>query len=644
MAAIEEKRFSPPAIHLSSLLFICALLPALLFKGPQIELFAITQIVLVIWLGWIALRSRDTGLQVPKTGLALCLTLLWAWLAVSLAWSLAPAISVINFWWFGSLALVFWLYTLTPDRQVLWSHAAAILLVLGFVLALMGIYQVLVLGQDARSVFETRNSQAAFLNLIALPASAYFLLTIGGDRVPRKYPAVLGMVLYVLFASLFLTTSRGATLSLLLSLGVLVALTVRYTSRRGIILLLVLLAAAFLTTNITHDGGMGQRVLHLTQDYFNRWVIWESSWNLLKASPWHGIGLGLFYLAYPPYRQPADSSSGFFVHNDYLQIWIETGLPGLLLLVSVLGATLWLLVRVLRKKSPNKSIRIELAGLFCGLLAVASHSFIDFNLYILSIMMISGLVMGRFHELASRELKPASLRIRFPRNIGKQTCAMIVAALVLLPLFYFVTLGLANSFYDKALTQEREGKLQEADRSFAAAEWLSPADDRILIAHADLYRHAITRLPPDAASSRKLLFENALELLDSAQRANSLRGLTFVFRGRLYQQNPDLASNSGQELAAESFRRALELDPRLFQGRTDYATLLLQDGKKEQALQLLEEGAKYYYPDMPGLIPYYSLTARLRREIGDTEQAKVLEDKVASLKVRTVNSYILTGY
>jgi len=644
MAAIEEKSFSPPAIHLSSLLFICALLPALLFKGPQLEFFAITQIVLVIWLGWIALRSRDTGLQIPKTGLALCLTLLWAWLAVSLAWSLAPAISVINFWWIGSLALVFWLYTLTPDRQVLWSHAAAVLLVLGFVLALMGIYQVLVLGQDARSVFETRNSQAAFLNLIALPASAYFLLTIGGDRAPRKYPAVLGMVLYVLFSSLFLTTSRGATLSLLLSLGVLVALTVRYTSSRGIILLLVLLAAAFLTTNITHDGEMGQRVLHLTQDYFNRWVIWESSWNLLKASPWHGIGLGLFYLAYPPYRQPADSSSGFFVHNDYLQIWIETGLPGLLLLVSVLGATLWLLVRVLREKNLNKSIRIELAGLFCGLLAVASHSFIDFNLYILSIMMISGLVMGRFHELASRELKPASLRIRFPRNIGKQTCAMIVGALVLLPLFYFVTLGLANSFYDKALTQEREGKLQEADRSFAAAEWLSPADDRILIAHADLYRHAITRLPPDAASSRKLLFENALELLDSAQRANSLRGLTFVFRGRLYQQNADLASNSGQELAAESFRRALGLDPRLFQGRTDYATLLLQDGKREQALQLLEEGAKYYYPDMPGLIPYYSLTARLRREIGDAEQAKVLEDKVASLKVRTANSYFLTGY
>ncbi|HYA38814.1 MAG TPA: O-antigen ligase family protein [Candidatus Methylomirabilis sp.] len=643
MTAAAGKGPTLPTLHISSLLFVCALLPAILFKGPQLEIFAIAQIMLAIACGWALWQSYDSGLILPKTALALTLTLFWAWLAASILWSRAPAISTINFWWIGSLVLVFWLYTLTPDRQVLWSHAAAVLLVLGLVLALMGIYQALVFGQDARSIFETRNTQAAFLNLIALPASAHFLLMIGDDHAPRKYPALLGAVLYALFSSIFLTASRGAALSLALSMGVLVALTVRYTSRRGTIALLALLAAAFLTTKITHDG-LDQRVLHLAQDYFNRWVIWESSWSLLKASPWHGIGPGLFYLAYPPYRHPADSSDGFFVHNDYLQIWIEAGLPGLLLLVSVLGATLWLLVRVLRKKNLNKKIRIELVGLFCGLLAVASHSFVDFNLYILSIMMISGLVMGRYHELARRELKSPTMQIRFSRNIGRQAYPIIVVVLVLLPMFHFVILGLANSYYDKALRQERQGKLQEADQSLAAAEWLTPADDRMLIAHADLYRHAITLLPPDVESSKKLLFGEALEFLDKAQQANSLRGLTFVIRGRIYQLNPALAGDNGYDLAAESFRCALRLDPRLFQGRTDYAMLLLQSGKKQEALQILEEGVKYDYPDTPGLIPFYSLTARLRREAGDAERAKELEDKVASLKKRTADSYFLTGY
>ena len=222
---VRKKTASLPAVHVSSLLFICALLPALLFKGPQIEFFAITQIVLVIWLGWIVLHSHGSGLRIPKTSLALCLTLFWLWLALSLTWSLAPNISVINFWWVGSLVLVFWLYTLTPDRDALWSHAAAILLVIGLVLALMGIYQVLVLEQHARSVFETRNTHAAFLNLVALPASAYFLQTIANKAVPRHYSVILGTVLFFLFLSIFLTASRGASLSLAISVGLLTVLT-----------------------------------------------------------------------------------------------------------------------------------------------------------------------------------------------------------------------------------------------------------------------------------------------------------------------------------------------------------------------------------------------------------------------------------
>ncbi|GAB4508656.1 MAG: hypothetical protein Tsb0026_07630 [Sulfuricaulis sp.] len=639
---IRKKTTNLPSVQVSSLLFICALLPALLFKGPQIEFFVITQMVLVIWLGWIVLHSHGTGLRIPKTALALCLALFWLWLALSLTWSLAPSISVINFWWVGSLVLVFWLYTLTPDRDVLWSHAAAILVVIGLVLALMGIYQVLVLEQHARSVFETRNTHAAFLNLVALPASAYFLQTIANKDAPRHYSVILGAVLFFLFLSIFLTASRGATLSLAISVGLLVVLTVRCVPKRALVLLLGLMVAAFLITKISH-GELGARLVQLAQDTPRR-MIWESSWNLLQASPWQGIGLGLFYLAYPPYRNPVDSSGGFFAHNDYLQIWIETGLPGLILLLAVLIAALWLFVRALRKTGIRGNSHIEMTGLFCGLVAVAGHSVVDFNLYILSIMMMSGLAMARFHELATRELRVSSLLLRPSRFVGKQAYPLIVMLLVLLPFLYFIALGMANSYYDKGMAQAREGKLQEADKSLATAQQLTPSDDRMLIAHADLYRHVIAMLPPDDSGGRKSLYDDALLFLDQAQQANALRGLTFVIRGRLYQQNPAFAGENGNELAAESFRRALALNPRLFQGRMDYVSLLLQAGKKEEALQNLDEGARYDYFNMPELIPFYSLTAKLRREAGRTEEARVLEDRVRDLEKLTSAGYFLRGY
>ncbi len=639
---IRKKTSNLPAVHVSSLLFICALLPALLFKGPQIEFFAVTQIVLVMWLGWIVLHSHESGLRIPKTALALCLTLFWLWLALSLAWSLAPSISVINFWWVGSLVLVFWLYTLTPDRDALWSHAAAMLLVIGVVLALMGIYQVLVLEQHARSVFETRNTHAAFLNLMALPASAYFLQTIANKAVARRYSIILGAVLFILFLSIFLTASRGANLSLAISVVLLTVLTARCVPKRALVLLLGLLAAAFLTSKFAH-GELGERLSQLMQDSPRR-IIWASSWNLLQASPWQGIGLGLFYLAYPAYRNSLDSSGGFFAHNDYLQIWIETGLPGLILLVAVLVAALWLFMRALRKTNMRGDSHVEMTGLFCGLLAVAGHSVVDFNLYILSIMMTAGLIMARFHELATRDLKVSSWPLRPSRFVGKQAYPMIVVLLILLPALYFIALGLANSYYDKALSLAREGKLQQADKSLAIAERLTPSDDRMLIAHADLYRHAISLLPPGPDEGKKSLYNDALRLLDRAQQVNTLRGLTFVIRGRLYQQNPAFAGENMHELAAESFQRALALNPRLFQGRMDYVSLLLQDGKKEEALHSLDEGVKYDYFNIPELIPFYSLTAKLRREAGRVEEAGILEDRVRELEKMTTASYYLRGY
>ena len=124
----------------------------------------------------------------------------------------------------------------------------------------------------------------------------------------------------------------------------------------------------------------------------------------------------------------------------------------------------------------------------------------------------------------------------------------------------------------------------------------------------------------------------------------SFRKLTALVRARLYEQNPAFAGTDGEALAAESFRLALRHDPRLYQGRMEYVTLLLQRGNREEARQTLEEGVKYYYPDMPGLIPFYSLTAKLRHEAGDIEQAKVLEDKVAALKKLATGSYFLSAY
>jgi tetratricopeptide (TPR) repeat protein len=190
----------------------------------------------------------------------------------------------------------------------------------------------------------------------------------------------------------------------------------------------------------------------------------------------------------------------------------------------------------------------------------------------------------------------------------------------------------------------REGRLQEAGMSLATARRLAPSDDRILIAYADLYRHAVTVLPPAESAGKKALYEDALYFLDRAQQANSLRGLIFVVRGQLYQQNPEFAGENGNELAAESFRRALALNPRLYQARMEYVSLLLRAGRKDEALQILGEGVSHAYHSMPEVIPFYSLAARIMRENGRVEEAQVLESRVRQLEMLTTTQYRVLAY
>ena len=85
-------------------------------------------------------------------------------------------------------------------------------------------------------------------------------------------------------------------------------------------------------------------------------------------------------------------------------------------------------------------------------------------------------------------------------------------------------------------------------------------------------------------------------------------------------------------MAVGAFEKALQVDPLFFQGRTEYGRYLVQSRQNRKALRVLEKGMVYSYPQDPALIPYYQLTSILRRQSGDVEGAKALEEKIALLK------------
>lgn len=607
-------------------LFAAGLVASLFFNGTYIEFFAASFVFLCLLLLAMLWRAYDSLLRLPRSALALSLTLFWAWLALGLLWSRVPYVSMVNFWWVGSFAFAFWLATLTPEAERCWRWSSRTVGLVGLFLASMALFQLLVLGSDPRSTFLSRNSHAAMLILIAIPASSYFLLA-----PVSRWRALFGAVLAILFLGIAVTGSRGVLLSLLLGVVILAAVGYRRVPASRLMSWFGIILGAYLLANLLLEGWLAGRlssVFDPTHAGHDRFLIWKQALKMALDAPWLGIGLGTFWLFWPPYRHPADSSAGFYVHNDYLQIWIETGLPGLLLLLAIEISVLAILIRALRDSRATPEVKIEMAGLVGGLAAIAFHSFFDFDLYIQPILLAIGLMLARLHFLYVQFVQIDYLDLRPANRFGFRGYRVITLLLVALPVFYFVAAGYSARLTYQAREYATQGRWVEASAALNRAWLLMPTSDLTLVTHADLLRQATSALPASAQAERTSLFHEALALLADAEQVNPLRPQTYYLRGMLYQQNPVLAGERWQALAAESYRQVLRVDPRAFWARMTYAQMLLAQKQVVDAKGVLEGGIHYWYFPEPNVFSYYALTAQLRWQTGDRQGAIELQKKV----------------
>lgn len=622
--------YGVPALYAA--LFASAFVAALFFNGLHIEFFALSMVLLALLLFIVLWRSYDHGVHVPATPVSITLTLFWLWLAITLLWSKVPYVSMVNFWWVGAAVFVFWLTTLAPERRYFFPGVYIAVLAIGSVLALLSIYQQLHLGMQAQSTFLTRNSHAALMCLIAIPASSYFLRAHEPVRTAIWVSRLLGPVLFVLYFSIALTSSRGVTLGLFVGLAVMVAVVFRHVPRRRLVVFAAIVLVAYLIANFALKGQVTDRLgtlMDLPSADPARFLIWERSWRMLMDQPWWGVGLGTYWLQWPPYRHPDDISGGFYVHNDYLQIWIETGLPGLLLLLAVYVAVLIMFIRLVRNPNASKAEIVESAGLFGGLLAIAAHTFFDFDLYIYPIQLAMGLVLARLHMLYLARVQTTVVTAVPAQKASRRTYRAITFLVLLLLVFYFVALGGSAMFTYKARELAAQRKWVEASTAFSRATRLMPTSDITLTAHADLLRQAITQLPRDT-SERAVLYREGLALLEKAEKANPFRPQIFFVRALLYLQNTDLAGPGSIELAERAYATALARDPLAFWAREGYGKLLFQQGKLLEAKAVLEGGMAYQY-GRPAVISYYALVARVLRETGDERRAIALENEIKKM-------------
>jgi tetratricopeptide (TPR) repeat protein len=213
---------------------------------------------------------------------------------------------------------------------------------------------------------------------------------------------------------------------------------------------------------------LGQRsgLLHFgTESLAARMDYWRGAVAIVKDHPWVGTGPGTFGSIYPKYKT-ASTEEARAVHNDFLQMWSDSGA-----LAFVAFTMLWLVavrdaIRLTRRRRKDAA-SIAICGALAGW---AVHGLVDFDVYVpglaLPIFVMLGAVQG-LKELPRTDTVTPRRRANW--LVGGACAIMLVAVL------WIEGRALAASFaHAQAQDLQRENPwaaLEKAKRATELAPW-----------------------------------------------------------------------------------------------------------------------------------------------------------------------------
>jgi len=192
------------------------------------------------------------------------------------------------------------------------------------------------------------------------------------------------------------TSSLLATLSLILTAGVLI-LTQSRSAYIGVASGLIVLAISrnrwFLlsvpslaVSALARAWSVGAEsfldsmlMLDVTGTAVGRFEVWQRALYMIQDFPYTGIGLNMFpYVgdALYPYFLSGPNAKVPHAHNNFLQVAVDLGIPGLVAYLALLTTFCVCAWRVYRG-SQSRSIRLLTVGLFSGMLAHQVYGLTD---------------------------------------------------------------------------------------------------------------------------------------------------------------------------------------------------------------------------------------------------------------------------
>jgi tetratricopeptide (TPR) repeat protein len=262
-----------------------------------------------------------------------------------------------------------------------------------------------------------------------------------------------------------------------------------------------------------------------------------------------------------------------FVHDNYLEIFIEAGILGFAANLILSGLALFSAAKQYFKTTDITS-RILLSGLFCGLLAILAHSIIDIDMSFFSIQMLVWLMFAGAAQYKEAE---------FISSKSLKTISLIVSAAILsVSLLYFT----ANYNGQRALSYMEQKNYKGAMVYYEEASRLDPHNSLYLSERAKLYNY-FAETESESENKQNWL----VKARDAAEKSTKeFKHYPFyidiMIRAYLASNMPLEALEKAEELV--SFQKyRLENYELLAQSYIAASDRYLMEGNKEKAEELL---------------------------------------------------------
>jgi len=234
-------------------------------------------------------------------------------------------------------------------------------------------------------------------SLLPVPFTLFFLKT------KKKLKMIILFIFLLGLLSLILTYSRGGWIGFII--GVLIVLALHYKGLRSVnkVVIPIVFIAIVCSSTVLIVYTSNPIKARLTEEdrgsAYSRIMLMEVAFEMIKSNPIIGVGLNNYTEVHHNYDVGVDKITQYYpvpVHNVYLQLTAEIGIPGLLFFLGFIGHIfIRSILLIKRGKGLSETVLIGLLGGITGFLinGFVENSSLG-NYYLLTLWSFCGIAVG----------------------------------------------------------------------------------------------------------------------------------------------------------------------------------------------------------------------------------------------------------